>query len=159
MIFATAFLTFVRVIQAVEKTYTIAGCLLRVQWTDGVIRIVNDYGLQRLLMEQTEQRTAMLVDRLEADYRQYYQRPLQIGADSLAVEIWAHVYTERFFARLYRHFPWAPMRRLYHFIRRRCRIIDCGETRRDSNRWLWDLLGKRKRWMYLLFRKKLQFAQ
>lgn len=120
------------------------GHRVRVVLRDGLIQISNDEGLRGLLQDDMIARTEHLVAAVKADYEKCMDKPLAISDDSLVVEIWAHVYAERFTLALKQAVDLALIDAAADFVIRRSEVIDCGERSKDSNRFFWDLLASFK---------------
>lgn len=127
-----------------ERSYCIEGYTVRVVLRDRLIQISNDEGLHGLLEQDLISRTADLVATIKADYAKVMDKQLAISDDSLVVEIWAHVYAERFTLALKQAVDLAIMDEVADFAVSRSEVIDCGERSKDSNRFVWDLLASFK---------------
>ena len=127
-----------------ERSYCIEGYWIRVVLRDGLIQIFNDENLQGLLEQDLIARTAALVASVKADYAEKMKKPLAVSEDSLVVEIWAHVYAERFTVALKQAIDLPLVEEMADFVIHRSEVIDCGERSKDSNRFVWDLLASFK---------------
>jgi hypothetical protein len=124
-----------------HKVYEINGCRISVRIDERSIHIDNDRQLWELLGQSAEDRTHTLIALVLEDFGQYNRRPLRVSADSLAVEIWGHVYVEYYSLHLHRRFRLRILKHLAGRIARYCEVIDCGEKGVDTNRRVWDLLA------------------
>ncbi|ANH83385.1 hypothetical protein A8C56_22505 [Niabella ginsenosidivorans] len=105
------------------------------------VHITNDAALQRLLNRQAEPATEKLVQEIISAYQQHYRQPFAINPDSLAVEIWGHVYVEQFAEYMERLIQSKLIEKILSPVKGICSVIDCGESGHDQNRWFWDLLA------------------
>ncbi|WP_353129785.1 hypothetical protein [Parapedobacter pyrenivorans] len=130
-----------------EKQYVLYGVPVRVRMDEGLVGIVNDPALRRLLASQPKAATRALVSRIKADYETTYNRTLAIADTSFIVEIWGHLYFEycllKYSSLCRIIFPFG----LYRRFLRSCEIIDCGEQGIDPNRRLWDKFSPLQAWL------------
>lgn len=138
-----------------KKEYVIDGCTtpVSVQLKPQIVCVYNDEGLHCLLKDNIPLRVTQLVQHIRVDYEQLFHQSLHITNNSLIVEIWAHVYAERLTFAIARFLNWRLMWKCYKFVKKRCDIIDCGESALDSNRWAWDMLSKLKKIWLRLFNR------
>lgn len=120
---------------------TIADCRISVTLGKRLVRVTRDDNLLRLLSHSMSPRTTELVQGIKEAYHRHFGIPLRIGDDSMAVEIWGHVYAERFTLALQKALRMAWMDKVARFVVQRSDKIDCGERSLDRNRFFWDLLG------------------
>lgn len=123
-------------IQGANKNYN-----LSVKYDACVVRIENDEALRQLL--DTEDEAPMLIARtLKSTYKNQMNKRLDISDTSLAIEILGHVYPDRV-GKTLKSIPLpSPIKNAIDKILERTDVIDCGETNKDSNRWVWDALAK-----------------
>lgn len=113
---------------------------------DRCVHIKTDAALMDFLAEDGNGALA-LSDYLHGRYRELYGRELDIGRDSLAVEILIHAYLDAAFRsgdRLGARLPPEAGRALsgfFELLQARTDVIDCGEAAVDSNRFVFDLLA------------------
>ncbi|WP_018630516.1 hypothetical protein [Niabella aurantiaca] len=108
------------------------------------VHIHSDEPLLQFLAGDPLQNTDLLVKELLRAYEAAFHQPLDISPDSLAVEIWGHVYVEQFAGYIARLTDLNLVRKLLYPVQKYCAVIDCGEQGHDSNRWFWDLLAPLK---------------
>lgn len=92
-------------------------------------------------------------------YQAIFGKLLEISQDSLAIEILAHVFVDKFSNAIYKlinnesidaeNQP-APLR-LLEKVRGRTDVIDCGEASVDNNRVVWDALVPFRGLIYRMF--------
>src|SRR5690606_34975860 len=85
--------------KVVEKQYTFGDLPVRVEITDGLVRIVNDRPFKQAVVTQPEAVTSALVDGVKADYKLTFGRDLNIYDESFIVEIWGHLYGDYLLVR------------------------------------------------------------
>ena len=73
-----------------------------------------------------------------AQYQKLYGEELLISEKSLACEIYWHYYVSAKAAGFERRFG---KKRVTSWLIFHMDVIDCGEKREDSNRFVWDLLA------------------
>lgn len=117
---------------------------------------MNDDELKALLNHDLITETAHLVREMKKVHHAAYGIPLQITDRSIEMEIWGHLYCEYIFYDIYRRIPWKPLGRLYRFVKYHCTVIDIGESSRDSNRFVWDLLSVGRKLIAMLLKRKLR---
>ncbi|GAB3010495.1 hypothetical protein GCM10027051_10400 [Niabella terrae] len=129
----------------VEKLIQMEDVLIRVRFRKGILQLKADHALRELVRKDwaaVEQLSAKLL----VIYQALYEEALQINQNSLIIEILGHVYTYRLCLVLRKYFP----RGLFRLIAYRSCIIECGESPKDRNRWIWDLLGFYKPMAFLM---------
>jgi len=85
-----------------------------------------------------------LIQKIKTDYRDFYQKDLQIDNASFMAEIWGHLVAYRIALWMKKNIKISLMQRFADFVAFRSGVIDCGETKVDTNRWFWDIIG----WMF-----------
>jgi hypothetical protein len=121
-----------------DITITVRGRTLRVCIQQHITRITNDKELTALLAHDTEAATGELITAIKARYQEEFGKELKVSDKSMAVEIWAHVYVEKFAKAIA---SLKVIRKLADAIIRRCEIIDIGEWGHDQNRFVWNALS------------------
>ncbi|MEH6308228.1 hypothetical protein RYH73_21405 [Olivibacter sp. CPCC 100613] len=111
---------------------------VRVGYEPGIIRISNDIDLWHFFDHDITQKTAWLINAIQQDHESLYGAPLKIRSNSLAVEIWGHLYFEYYLLRFARFLGIHHQSQKLQCLLGRTAIIDCGEKNKDSNRFLWD---------------------
>jgi hypothetical protein len=124
-----------------QRTFKYNKGEIEVAFAQGVVRVDNDRDLWEYIHFDPYKNTRILVTWMKQVYVNAFGEELRISDNSLAMEIWGHIYFEQF---LLRHptlgrflFPFG----LYQRLVTSCKAVDCGESSKDSNRWLWDFLG------------------
>ena len=124
-----------------EKHYVINDCQVKVVFEEGLIRITNDKALKRAAQRDPQESVDLLIKQINEDYYSYQGKALAVTSDSLAVEIWGHIYIEYFLLKYKKLLRVILVFGLYTRFRRSCEVIDCGEHGKDPNRGLWDMLA------------------
>ncbi len=121
-----------------DITITVRGRTLHIYIRDHIIRITNNDEFTTLMAHDTGNATSELVIAIKARYYKELGREFEVSDASIAVEIWAHVYVEKF-ARVIASLQF--IRKLADIVIRRCEIIDIGEWGHDQNRFVWNALS------------------
>lgn len=124
-----------------EKTLEVQGYGIPVSFDEHSVHIVNDDALQQLLEMDAAVATGLLVQQILDTFEQHYNRPLDINPDSIAVEIWGHVYFSYLGQLLEKLIALKLIEKIAGIILSACAVIDCGEPGYDQNRWFWDMLA------------------
>lgn len=127
--------------EKIEEHIVLEGRAVVVAYTEQSVHIRNDAVLEQLLAVETETVTDQLVAALKSRFRDLYGRELDITDNSLAVEIWGHLYTGQLAEALEELLPLLPVTAITTKVLEYCEVIDCGISGHDSNRALWDLLA------------------
>lgn len=127
-----------------EKRYDLYGFPVTVAFGAGLVRIHNDRFLKQAVDSDPVQSVAKLVQWVKADHAAYTGQDLAIGDDSVAVEIWGHLYFEYFLLKYRRLLRIILFFGLYGRLCRSCVVIDCGERGKDPNRRFWDYLARHR---------------
>lgn len=128
--------------KSVTLTYTLSELPLDVKFADKVISIdftpyVKKDELTFLYKESKE-----LVQKIKSNYQNIYQKPIKITAPSFIAEIWGHLIVYRAALWMLRNIRIWPVKKMTKFIAFRSGVVDCGEGKVDTNRWIWDILGR-----------------
>jgi len=83
----------------------------------------------------------LLLRQVTEDYNNHFAAPLGITESSLIIELWGHVYIDYFTRAVKELVNIAPVKLLTDKVIKYCAVIDCGETAKDSNRFIWDMLS------------------
>lgn len=127
--------------RALTRTYTFAQLPLDVKFSDRVVSIdFTPYTKTEDLMS-IYQHSEELVHQLKAEYSNQYQKELKINNASFVAEIWGHLVAYRIALWMKRNLKISLLQQFAKFVAFRSGVTDCGETKVDTNRWFWDLLG------------------
>ena len=138
-----------------DKVYELRNCDIKVGLDEGLIRIYSDKALWRYLDGEVALRTLELVKVIKTDYQKEFNKSLKISDNSLMVEIWAHVYSDYFGLLIKRNLKINWVQNLIQKGIERAEIIDCGEKKFDTNRWVWDFLAHFKSIVSLFLPKNI----
>lgn len=127
-----------------KRVYRHEQISIEVLFENGSVHIINDNNLWTLLEKDTEPRTMVLVSWIKEQYRGIFDKELDITGDSLAVEIWGHVYFEYYILAVKELIRLQLIENFFERILKVSEVIDCGEAGIDSNRKLWDILAPHK---------------
>jgi len=120
------------------KTYFIKTLPLEVSFRPKVISLDFRPYTQKQQLNLLYEHCNDLVDEIIHDYQQYYGQSLKISKRSLIAEIWGHLIAYRISLGFEKHLKVWPIQKLAKFAAFRSAVIDCGETKVDTNRWFWD---------------------
>lgn len=127
-----------------KKRYELAECTIKVDLSEGIVRVFSDAELWRFLDGKAGERFELLIKTIKSDYENVFEKPLNIANDSLLVEILVHVYCDYLGLAFNRIFKIKPIQKLVSKLLKRAEVVDCGERAKDSNRWVWDFLARFK---------------
>lgn len=114
---------------------------IRVAFDEHAVHITNEESLQNLLEAGGAAAIETLVQTVKQQFRQLWKRELDISDDSLAVEIWGHVYCGHLAETLDNLVSLQLITKLTDKVIGYCAVIDCGESGNDNNRLFWDMLA------------------
>ena len=125
----------------IKKTYLFEAFEVEVIFEKKVWRIPSSAALHEFI-EKDPQHLNELYQKLQQDHIELFGSPIKIRRSSFVVEIWAHLFVEKFLglAKYFTRFIFFD--RLFKQIIRHTSIIDCGEAPHDSNRKIWDQMAK-----------------
>ncbi len=108
------------------------------------VHIPNAEDLKKYLSLETDSRTAHLISMIKADYLQLHKEALDITDDSMAVELWGHLFAQNFRPALERLSEFTLTEWLAEKLIKSAETIDLGESGVDHNRKYWDWLSQHK---------------
>ena len=114
---------------------------ITVQFVEHAIRITNDDELLSLLATDTEAATEELITKIAEQYYSIFHTRFAVSEASLAVEIWGHVYVDKFADVVKTISPFNLIDKLADKVMHFCDVIDIGEVGHDNNRFVWDGLA------------------
>lgn len=127
-----------------ETTINVLGRNVKLTMTQHKIKLVNDAELAALLSQQMEASTDALVSAMKAAFKQQNAKEFDVSDNSIAVEIWGHVYAESFAETVKNLSPFGFIDSIADKVIFHCEVIDIGEADRDNNRFIWDRLASFK---------------
>lgn len=134
-------------------TITILDKNIKVLFEEHIVRITLDDELTGLLKQNTQNITAELVTKAKTNYYQIFNKDFDVSDESMIVEIWAHVYVEKFAEILKSLSLFHIIDSITNKIIERCEVIDIGEHGYDDNRFVWNSLSHFKSAIALLLPK------
>lgn len=127
-----------------NKTLTLYNNDIKIAFEPGIIRIHSDFALWRYLDGNANERFNFLVKEIKNEYSMLYGIPLKISNHSLMVEILVHVYCDYLGLLFNRKINIPFLQKIVCKLLERAEVVDCGEKKLDSNRWVWDALSSFK---------------
>lgn len=118
----------------------VLGQTVQIACKPGVVSIQNDDALTRILKEQAG--AEAVAKAAKTLYEKQFGQKLDIATGSLHTEILGHVYPDRIMKVLDQLKLPAFADKGIEKVLERTAVIDCGESGKDSNRFIWDLLHK-----------------
>ena len=114
----------------------VPGTLITFTMEPGVVHIDNDSALKNSSLNSWD-----IASEIKAKYKSVYGVKLDITTNSMAIEIEGHVFPDKM-ARYVKSLPGVPdfVVDFCTDVLERTEVIDIGESNKDSNRWVWDLL-------------------
>ena len=120
---------------------SVQGKNIEMEFTQRKIKLTNNDQLRALLAQQTEAATDSLVAAIKQEFKKTNNKEIDISSHSMAVEIWGHVYTEKFATAIKYLSQLSLINGIADKIVEHCEVIDMGESGLDSNRFVWDTLA------------------
>ena len=139
-----------------EKTYKLSGHKLLVIFHEQLIQIKNPNALKKILSEDIDLRSEILVNHIKQDYFLFIGRELKIENDSLIIEIWGHAFASHFAKAIKNLISLKLIEDAAEFIIKKSDVIDCGELEVDTNRKFWDILAHFKGIILAFLPKKMK---
>ncbi len=128
--------------KTIKHTYQIAHFSIDVNFCEFVVSIDFSPYKQTDDLQFLYGYSPQLIALIQAQYQEIFGKQLQISDDSFVAEIWGHLFAYRIAIWVKKNLQFKPLQKLAKFVAYRSGIIDCGERQADSNRWIWDFLGK-----------------
>ncbi|MBG9942856.1 hypothetical protein ABE237_27890 [Brevibacillus formosus] len=129
-----------------------------ITWTmeKGVIHLDNDKDLRNAIRDDINN-AEKIADQIRSDYREEYNKRLDISSDSLTWEIIGHIYPGQLARALKKVdflIPDVISEGLDEVIER-TKKIDMGESGKDGNRIVWDAIADLPNWVQDTVKKAL----
>lgn len=127
-------------------------------YSDKLVQIKCDDELMKYLARPGNGAVA-LSKYIKEKYKKYWNKNLDISVDSLAIEILAHAYIDKFAETIENINKRVTKKdkneiiQVMEKIKDHTKIIDCGEKAIDSNRIFWDMLMPLSQVIYTLLGK------
>ena len=114
---------------------------ISVRLRENSIAITSDEQLLSLVTEMPEAATDELVSAIKREFCAQFNREFDVKDASMAVEIWGHVFAEKFANAVKAITPVKFVDELAEKICAHCEVINIGEKDHDNNRFVWDWLA------------------
>jgi uncharacterized protein (UPF0210 family) len=114
---------------------------ISVEFLENAVAIINDKELFTLVTEMPEAATNELVSAIKKEFHTQFNKDFDISDASIAVEIWGHVFTEKFANAVRTITTIKLVDDLAEKISLHCEVINIGEKHHDNNRFVWDWLA------------------
>ena len=114
---------------------------ISVRLKESMIDIINDKQLSDLVTEMPEAATDELVSAIKKEYHERFDKDFEVTDASMAVEIWGHVFAEKFADVVKNIAPVKLVDSLAEKISAHCKVINIGMKDHDNNRFIWDWLA------------------
>src|SRR5436305_2063725 len=118
--------------------------IINVEFKLHAIRVFNSDELYELLKDHAETSTDELIINIKKEYQRLFDTDFKVSDASMAVEIWAHVYADRFAEAVKDHSSINVIEKIAEKIIDHAAVIDIGEKGHDENRFVWDDLSALK---------------
>ena len=117
---------------------------ISVQFHENMIDILSDKQLFELVAGMPEAATDELVSAIKKEYLTRFNRDFGVSDNSMAVEIWGHVFAEEFADAVKKITSVKLVDEVAEKIIEHCEVVNIGERGHDYNRILWDTLAPLK---------------
>ena len=117
---------------------------IAVQLHENRIAIINDEQLHAVVTEMPETATDELVSAIKKEFLVQFNKDFEVTNASMAVEIWGHVFAEKFANAVKAITSVKLVDELAEKISLHCEVINIGEKNHDNNRFVWDWLASFK---------------
>ncbi|WP_316799316.1 hypothetical protein [Pedobacter frigidisoli] len=123
-----------------EKELRLYDSIIKIKFDEGIIRVYSNAQLWQYVNGKAKERLTQLAEAIKNEYAALFSKPLQISTKSLILEILVHVYCDYLGLAFNRYVRITGIQKLVKKLLLRAEVVDCGETAKDGNRWVWDLL-------------------
>jgi hypothetical protein len=114
---------------------------ISVRLRENGIAVINDEELFVLITQMPESATDEFVVALKSEFHWQFNKDFGVANASIAVEIWGHVFADKFADAVKAITPLKFVDGLAEKISTRCEIINIGSKDHDTNRVIWDWLA------------------
>jgi hypothetical protein len=128
-------------IHKMYQSFTIINKIISVKLQHNRISIRTDDQLFELITTMPESATDELVATIKKEYHAQFNKDFEVSDASIAVEIWGHVYAEKFVSAVKAISPVKLIDELAEKIYTSCAVINIGNKDNDGNRFIWDWLA------------------
>ncbi|MBV9962920.1 MAG: hypothetical protein JO072_11800 [Parafilimonas sp.] len=120
---------------------TAQGKIVVVEFKLHAIRIFSSDVLQQLLKDDPQAGTQELIGNIKKEYQRLFNKDFNVSDSSMSVEIWAHVYADRFAEGVKEYSSINIIDKIAEKIIQHADVIDIGEKGHDENRFFWNGLA------------------
>lgn len=124
-----------------DASLTIRDKNISVQFHENRIAIISDEQLHAVVTEMPEAATDELVSAIKKEFYVQFNKDFEVKDASMAVEIWGHVFAEKFANALKAITQIKLVDDLAEKISLHCEVINIGEKDHDNNRFVWDCIA------------------
>ena len=117
------------------------GIVVDLKIEPGAIHFPITEKLKAVLESNLNANTTTMVKSIQDKYKDSFGKFLVVSDDSMAVEIWGHLYMEKFLKRVDNLIPFDFLKTLSEKLLERTSTVDIGEKDSDSNRFIWDMIA------------------
>ena len=114
---------------------------ISVRLEENRISIKSDAQLSELVTAMPEASTDALVSAIKKEFCAQFNKEFDVADASIAVEIWGHIYAEKFANAIKAIVPAKLVDGFADKICTSCEVINIGEKDNDGNRFIWDWLA------------------
>lgn len=126
------------------KTYAVNEKTIKVRFQLKVVSIDCTAYTSKKDLSEIYQECKKLIREIKKDYKGIFELDLKISNRSFLAEIWGHLVAYKISVWIKKNIQFNLMQKFAEFTAHRSGIIDCGEAKVDTNRWIWDFMG----WMF-----------
>jgi hypothetical protein len=127
--------------KSITKTYQFDELQLEIIFEEKIWRIPSSVAFSQFV-DKDPQHLNELYELLQQDHAVLFGTPINISRASFVVEVWAHLFVEKFLREGKKFIGLRLLNKLIDQVIKRTAVIDCGEAPHDSNRKIWDQLAK-----------------
>ena len=124
-----------------KKDITIRDKAITVLFHCNRIGIISNEALFELVKKLPEAAMEEFISAVKKEYYDNYNKDFNVSDDSIAVEIWGHIFAEQFADTIKSLTNIKLIDSLAERINTHCEIINIGEREHDNNRFVWDGLA------------------
>jgi hypothetical protein len=126
------------------KSISVRNKSISVQLHENGIAVRSDEELSAVITTMPEAATDELVAAIKKEFRTQFNKDFDVTDASMAVEIWGHVFAEKFANAVKAITKVKLVNDLAEKICSRCEVINIGSHEHDDNRFVWDWLAALK---------------
>jgi hypothetical protein len=124
-----------------NKSIIVRNKNISVEFRKKKVAIINDDPLLTLVTKMPPTATDELVSAIKKEFQEQFKKEFKVTDASMAVEIWGHVFAEKFANAVKSIAPVKFVDDLAEKICLHCEVVNIGEKGNDNNRFIWDWLA------------------